>query len=92
MKNQGRHKHTIWIYDDLWERITARYPVDGTKRPPHGAINMLLATGLSVMMGLTCAVNEETCEYHAHEGGAEVPPDEDRGAEDHDDTGETPKR
>ena len=92
MKNQGRHKHTIWIYDDLWERIVARYPVDGTTRPPHGAINMLLATGLSVMMGITCAVDEDTCEYHAHEGGAAVPHDEDRGSEDHEDMGETPRR
>ena len=69
MNNQGRHKHPIWIYDDLWERIIARYPIDGQKRPPHAAINMLLATGLSILMGITCTIDENTGEYHAQSDG-----------------------
>lgn len=64
MDRQKRHKHAVWIYDDLWARLGDRYAPDGQKRPPHTAINMLLATGLSVMMGVTCSVNEETGEYH----------------------------
>ena len=69
MNNQNRHKHPIWIYDDLWEQIIARYPIDGQKRPPHAAINMLLATGLSILMGITCTIDENTGEYHAQSDG-----------------------
>ena len=64
MDRQKRHKHAVWIYDDLWGRIGDRYAPDDQKRPPHTAINMLLATGLSVMIGVTCSVNEETGDYH----------------------------
>lgn len=48
MNYQGRHRHIIWIYDELWEQIIARYPIDGVSRPPHGVINMLLATGFTL--------------------------------------------
>ena len=45
MDEQARHKHNVRISDTLWELINDRYRTSDALRPPHGAINMLLATG-----------------------------------------------